>query len=152
MGASFTNDIILTAERYTFNFSDCTLTNLRELSENESFKEACGIFTDPRIRYTDKPYRIEITAGDKKTMANLYGNRIDIIYVYDEPQLEERGLFGRVKEMRVRSFFESFRKRLLAENILAFGPPAVKPIEAEMQGHRDERHAPGHHVYTIDFK
>lgn len=152
MGASFTNDIILTAERYTFNFSDCTLTNLRKLAAHESFKEACEILPQPQIKYTAASDRIEIAAGDKQTVIHIYGQRIDFIYVYDEPQLEERGLFGRVKEMRVRSFFESFRKRLLAENILAFGPPAVKPIEAEMPGHRDERHAPGHHVYTIDFK
>lgn len=152
MGTSFTNDIILIEERYTFNFSDCTITNLKDLAENASFKEACEIFPRPQITYADKGNRIEVASGDKKTMAHIYDHRIDLIYVYDEPQLEENGLFGRVKERRVRSFFESFRKRLLAEKVLTFGPPkGPMAIEAEGPGSRKGKHTLGHHVYQIDF-
>ena len=60
MGASFTNDITLIEERYTFNFSDCTITNLKDLAGNASFKEACEIFPRPQITYTDKGNRIEV--------------------------------------------------------------------------------------------
>lgn len=152
MGASFTDDIILIEERYTFNFSDCTITNLKGLAGNASFKEVCEIFPRPQITYADKWNRIEIASGDKKTMAHIYDHRIDLIYVYDEPQVEEHGLFGRVKEIRVRSFFKAFRNRLMAEDVLEFGPPDVKAIVAEPLGSNEGRHTPGHHVYTIDFK
>lgn len=66
MGTSFTNDIILIEERYTFNFSDCTITNLKDLAENASFKEACEIFPRPQITYADKGNRIEVASGDKR--------------------------------------------------------------------------------------
>lgn len=48
--------------------------------------------------------------------------------------------------------FESFRKRLLAEKVLTFGPPkGPMAIEAEGPGSRKGKHTPGHHVYQIDF-
>lgn len=151
MGESFTDDIILIEDRYTFNFSDCTITNLRDLAENGSFKAACDILPQPKITYTDTSDRIEIAAGDKQTVIHIYGYRIDLIYVYDEPQVEEHGLFAQVKEIRARSFFKAFRKRLMEKDILEFGPPTERPIAAEPLGSKEGRHTPGHHVYTIDF-
>lgn len=153
METGFTNDIILVEETYTFAFLDCTITNLNELAGMEAFKRACEVFSNPHITYDEPSDRIDIMAGDKKKGIHIHGDRIDITYFYDEPLIEETGIFRRVKEMRVRSFFESFRKGLLTEKVLTCGPPkGAMAIEAEMPGGREEDHTPGHHVYHIDFK